>query len=156
MVGFFETEATYSFVSQFIPSCVSLSCVIVSSPLPENVIRLVIGQLILAIDSVHRQGILLRHLSPDSILIEASGRIWLTGFTWAKFTRYSTTGHFKPEYRAPEVIQGLQYGKQSDWFALGIIVFQLVTGLTPLSIYCTKKCLKEDSLSTETLLRGNN
>ena len=153
LLGFFETQACYGFVSVYTPSCCSLSFMAKSAPLPKEVIGLISAQIVLIMELCHKNGILLRNLSSDSFLIERSGRISLGDFEYAKFTKYSKKRCPAVEFASPEAIQNIEYGREADWFALGIIIFHLYTGKTPLSIYCERRELDIKNVTTESLLR---
>jgi serine/threonine protein kinase len=103
--GFFETEAAYCFVTQNIRDAVSLSVVIKSAPLPEEVVKYLSGQFVVALNYLHLKGILHRSLSPDSILIEKCGRLRLCDFESAKVAEYSCSPFGECTYMAPEIIQ---------------------------------------------------
>lgn len=152
--GFFETEAAYCFVTQYISDAVSLSVVIKSAPLPEDVVKFLSGQLVIAVNHLHQKGILHRELSPDCILIEKCGRLRLCDFESSKVTQFSFRPFGDCTYMAPEIIQGKDYGKEADWWSFGIIMFEMILGNTPLDIYCDKRQISEDSdINTEILLR---
>ena len=103
--GFFETEAAYCFVSEHIRDAVSLNVVIKSAPLPEEVVKYLMAELAIALNVLHSNSILHRSLSPDSILIEKSGRLRLCDFETAKVSEVSCHPFGECSYLAPEVIQ---------------------------------------------------
>ncbi len=99
---------------------------------------------------MHSKSIIYRDLKPENLLIDREGHVKIADFGFAKklvndrtFTLCGT-----PEYLAPEIIMGSKegYGKSSDWWALGILVYELLTGhppfydMKPLGIY--QKILK--------------
>jgi len=103
--GFFETEAAYCFVTQLINDAVSMSVVIKSAPLPEEVVKFLSGQLVIAVNYLHRNGILHRSLSPDCLLVEKCGRLRLCDFESAKIAEFSCRPFGDCIYMAPEIIQ---------------------------------------------------
>lgn len=71
-------------------------------------------------------------MKPENILIDASGYIKLTDFGLSKrITKPTTTLCGTPQYLAPEIISVKAYGKPVDWWALGIIIYELVSGMIP-------------------------
>ncbi|EAY03007.1 AGC family protein kinase [Trichomonas vaginalis G3] len=99
-----------------------------------NDIKLFIAELALAIDYIHQRKIVYRDLKPENILIDEEGHLKLTDFGLVKNIAYSNgTKSFcgTPEYIAPEVIRGEKYGTKIDWWALGILAFNLLYGKTP-------------------------
>lgn len=115
------------------------------------------GQLALALNHAHEKGILLRNLSSDSVLVERTGRIRLANFEQAKETDYSKRRCSETglPFLAPEVIQRQGYGKEADWYAFGVILFELLSGTNPLDVYCANKDIDADGHHpTDVLLRG--
>jgi protein kinase C-like 3 len=152
--GFFETPACYCFVIRHIPDSCTLSYLIENAPLPIEAIRLISAQIAIAIHQCHSNGILIRDLSSESFLIHNTGKINLCNLESAKVTKLSCNRYGQLDYRSPEVIQRLKYDKSSDWFSLGIIIYEMLIGKTPLRIFCEKKNAVEDDLPTDFLLRG--
>lgn len=98
------------------------------------------AEIILALEFLHSKNIIYRDLKPENLLIDAEGHIKLTDFGLAK--ELQTTESSAPrtktfcgtnEYLAPEVILGLSYGESVDWWALGVVVFEMLTGWPPWS-----------------------
>ncbi|RWS03630.1 putative AGC/PKA protein kinase-like protein, partial [Dinothrombium tinctorium] len=151
--AFFETEACYCFISNYVDAC-SLSVVIKSAPLQEEVVKVLSGQLAIALEYCHQKGIIIRNLNPDGILVEKSGRIRLADFEFAKEAEYCRSRVAQYDYMSPEMIMRQEYGKEADWYAFGVILFELCIGFTPFDIYCRKKGLNPNNVGTDVLLRG--
>ncbi|XP_030057936.1 cAMP-dependent protein kinase catalytic subunit PRKX isoform X1 [Microcaecilia unicolor] len=85
-----------------------------------------------AIENLHSKGIVYRDLKPENILLDKEGHIKLTDFGFAKKLSDRTwTLCGTPEYLAPEVIQSKGYGRAVDWWALGILIFEMLSGFPP-------------------------
>lgn len=85
-----------------------------------------------ALEHVHERNIVFRDLKPQNMLLSATGRMKLTDFGLAKVTvgkTYTTCG--TAEYLAPEMCAGTGHTHAADWWAAGIVVFELMTGSTP-------------------------
>lgn len=89
------------------------------------------AQIALAIDYLHQSNILYRDLKPENILIDRNGYIKLADFGLAKFANQSHTFCGTPEYIAPEMLTGHGYGKTADWWALGVLTYEMLTGIPP-------------------------
>lgn len=157
LLGFFETEASYAFVTPNLQGACALSTVLRSAPLPDEAIRVMSAQLALAVNFAHENGFLLRNFSPDSVIVEQSGRMRLANFECAKEAEFSRRQLSERPFRAPEVIRKKCYGKEADWWAFGVMLFTMFSGTTPLHVYCLDKDIPvESDLSTEVLLRGKD
>ena len=101
----------------------------------------------LAINHLHDHSILYRDLKPENILLDKYGYCKLTDFGLSKILTPATdlsrnTFCGTPEYLAPEVIVHRQnssgYEREIDWWALGIVCFELLTGWVSFNQYKNK------------------
>ncbi|WJW66433.1 protein kinase [Candidatus Chlorohelix allophototropha] len=90
-----------------------------------------------ALDEAHNQGLVHRDIKPQNILLDKAGRPMLADFglasalgSTASSVMVSTTSSGTPLYMAPEQWAG-QVGKSTDIYALGVVVYQLITGYPP-------------------------
>lgn len=86
-----------------------------------------------AISYLHTMLICFRDLKPENILLHRSGHAKVTDFGFAKFLRGQRTFTFcgTPAYMAPEILQKIGHGCEVDWWAIGILLFEMLSGLTP-------------------------
>ncbi|KAM5181404.1 cAMP-dependent protein kinase catalytic subunit PRKX [Mantella aurantiaca] len=90
------------------------------------------SEIICAIEYLHSKEIVYRDLKPENILLDREGHIKLTDFGFAKKLSDRTwTLCGTPEYLAPEVIQSKGHGRAVDWWALGILIFEMLSGFPP-------------------------
>jgi serine/threonine-protein kinase len=87
-----------------------------------------------ALDIAHRAGIIHGDVKPGNILVTQENKVKLGDFGIARFaTQVSGSGRLMgtPAYLAPEQIEGEPLNPRSDQFALGIVLYQMVTGTRP-------------------------
>ena len=103
----------------------------------EETVRFFMTQIILALGKLHDSKVMHRDLKLENIMLCENGYIKLIDYGLAKFTEQdelSTTKAGTPEYFAPEMIatSGRRgYNMMVDWWGIGIIMFELLTGKTP-------------------------
>jgi len=102
----------------------------------ETRVKFYTAEISLGLEYLHARGVLYRDLKPENILLTYDGHICMTDFGISKeglLAEDSRTATFcgTPEYLAPEVLEGREYGKAIDWWSLGTLMFEMLTGLPP-------------------------
>jgi len=97
-----------------------------------------IMELVLALESLHKNNMVYRDLKPENILLDAKGHVKLTDFGLSKILENEEDKAFTicgtPQYLAPEVIKKKGYDKAVDWWSLGCVMFEMLTGKIPFPI----------------------
>jgi serine/threonine protein kinase len=94
------------------------------------------AQIILALEYVHKKGVIYRDLKPENVLLDEHGNVRLTDFGLSKegVSDHSTGANSfcgTPEYIAPEVLNRQGHGRAVDWWSLGALLYEMITGLPP-------------------------
>ncbi|HEY5255739.1 MAG TPA: serine/threonine-protein kinase, partial [Acidobacteriaceae bacterium] len=102
---------------------------------PEEAVKIIV-QVCRALDAAHTEGVVHRDLKPQNIMVDANGRVTVMDFGIARSAEMSgmtQTGALigPPEYMSPEQARGQIAGVPSDLFTVGIIFYELLTGITP-------------------------
>ena len=108
----------------------------------EAEVRIYIGEIILALENLHKLGIIYRDIKLENILLDSEGHIVLTDFGLSKdFSPHETdlrTFSFcgTIEYMAPEVVRGGSTGHNFsvDWWSIGVLTYELLTGASPFTV----------------------
>jgi serine/threonine protein kinase len=105
-----------------------------NGPMPFTQILEVMRPLCQALHFAHKEGFVHSDVKPGNILMDKSGRVMLTDFGIARMTEAATVtmlGAGTPAYMAPEQARGEGPTPQTDIYALGVILFEMLTGERP-------------------------
>jgi serine/threonine protein kinase len=94
------------------------------------------AEIMLALEHLHKQGVAYRDLKPENLLLDNEGHIRLCDFGLAKSgLEAPDEGAFSmcgtPEYLAPEMLKRNGHGTAVDYWGLGMVLYEMLTGLPP-------------------------
>ena len=125
------------FLFDFIPGGTLRTLLDRFSTLTLEQAKFYIANLLLILDYLHKNKFLYRDLTPENILIKENGYVTLLDFSYAKRFEennnnlYTNTLIGKPNYIPPEMILNKPYNQSCDFWALGIILYELLCGFDP-------------------------
>ncbi|KIK69040.1 hypothetical protein GYMLUDRAFT_633267 [Collybiopsis luxurians FD-317 M1] len=130
--GTFQDATNLYMVMDFVPGGELFALLRRSNRFPEPVAKFYAAEVAVALSHLHSLNVVYRDLKPENILLNSDGHIRVADFGFAK-TCSSVTWTLcgTPDYLAPEIIAGQRYNKSVDWYALGVLIFEMITGLPP-------------------------
>ncbi|KHJ48251.1 kinase domain protein [Trichuris suis] len=111
----------------------------------EDTARFYLSEITCALQHLHQQGIIYRDLKPENILLDVTGHVKLTDFGLCKeaIKGDAMTHTFcgTIEYMAPEILMRTGHGKAVDWWSLGALMYDMLTGGPPFTAENRKKTI---------------
>ncbi|QDZ20511.1 cGMP-dependent protein kinase [Chloropicon primus] len=99
----------------------------------ESAVKFFAASVILGFRAMHSQGIVYRDLKPENLLLDAEGYLKICDFGFAKHVGSGKTFTFcgTPDYQAPEIIKRVGHSYAADYWALGVLIYELMIGDAP-------------------------
>ncbi|CAH1791260.1 unnamed protein product [Owenia fusiformis] len=149
----FQTEAKLHLILDYVNGGELFTHLYQREHFKEPEVRIYIGEIALALETLHKLGIIYRDIKLENILLDSQGHIILTDFGLSKeFLPHETTQRAYSfcgtiEYMAPEVVQAGTKGHDFavDWWSLGVLTYELLTGASPFTVDGEKNSQSEIS-----------
>lgn len=100
----------------------------------EEQVKFLSAQILVALGYLHANKIVHRDLKPENVLVDETGYIKLADFGLAKFLQQDQAAKSfcgTAEYLAPEILDMKGHGFAVDWWTLGVLIYEMVTGRPP-------------------------
>lgn len=135
MEQLYVSEFRLFFVMPFVEGGDLYSLFKVHRRFSEQLVKFYAAQITLALGYLHDKGIIHRDLKLENILVNKCGYLRIIDFGLSKYVdtpeSLSRTYCGTTEYLAPEMVQKTGHSFGVDWWALGILIYEMVIGITP-------------------------
>lgn len=132
LMDYFQDKKNLFFVLEYINGGEMFTHIHRNRRFSLEVARFFTAEIVLAFEYLHNIDVLYRDLKPENVLIDYQGHLRITDFGFAKRVSDRTwTLCGTPEYLAPEIILSRGYAHAVDWWALGVLIYEMRTGYAP-------------------------
>jgi len=138
----FQTDAKLHLILDYVSGGELFTHLYQREKFAEDQVRIYIAEIIMALEHLHKLGIIYRDIKLENILLDSQGHIVLTDFGLSKeflpheknARAYSFCGTI--EYMAPEIVKGGSQGHDMavDWWGVGVLTYELLTGASPFTV----------------------
>ncbi|KAH6797947.1 protein phosphatase 2C and cyclic nucleotide-binding/kinase domain-containing protein [Perilla frutescens var. hirtella] len=148
------TSADELYAGILLDTCIACSMTsIIHSPLDEICAQFCAASVVLALEGLHKIGILYRGVSPDDLAFDHTGYIQLVDFRFGKklscdCSERTFTICGMADSLAPEIIQGKGHGFPADWWAVGALIYFMLKGEMPFGSW------RESELTFARIVKG--
>ncbi|CAL8093881.1 unnamed protein product [Orchesella dallaii] len=133
----FQTESHLFFVMEYLNGGDLMFHIQQSGRFTEERARFYGAEIVSGLKFLHKRGVIYRDLKLDNILLDYEGHLRIADFGMCKLQIYldRTADTFcgTPDYMAPEIIKGLRYNQCVDWWAFGVLMYEMLIGQSPFS-----------------------
>lgn len=130
-----DEERNLWIVMDLVRGCTLRDLIRTGVPIPTEIVRRIVRELLAALEHVHGHSVLHRDISPDNVLLSVDGDVKLSDLGLAKLLqngRGKSHGfRGKTAYASPEQLRSQSLDCRSDLYALGAMLYELLTGAPP-------------------------
>jgi serine/threonine protein kinase len=132
-----EAEGTYYIAMEYLDGRSLKELIVGRGPAPVNIAIEYARQILAAIRFAHRHGIVHRDIKPHNVLVDGEGRLKVTDFGIARAgaSQMTEAGSIigTAQYLSPEQAKGAPVDQTSDLYSVGVVLYELLTGVVPFS-----------------------
>ncbi|KAG1970397.1 hormonally up-regulated neu tumor-associated kinase homolog A-like [Pimephales promelas] len=140
LLDILETENSYYLVMELCPGGNLMNHIYEKKRLDEREAQKYVRQLVMAVEHLHRAGVVHRDLKIENLLLDEQDNIKLIDFglsNCAGILGYSdpfSTQCGSPAYAAPEILSRKKYGHKVDVWSIGVNMYTMLTGTLPFTV----------------------
>jgi serine/threonine-protein kinase len=132
-----EAEGTYYIAMEYLDGRSLKELIVARGPAPIHIAVDYARQILAAIRFAHRHGIVHRDIKPHNVLVDGEGRLKVTDFGIARagVSQMTEAGSIigTAQYLSPEQAKGAPVDQTSDLYSVGVVLYELLTGVVPFS-----------------------
>src|ERR687884_1702842 len=132
-----EAEGTYYIAMEYLEGRSLKELILSRGPAPARVAIDYTRQILGALRFAHRNGIVHRDIKPHNVLVDSEGRLKVTDFGIARAgaSQMTEAGSIvgTAQYLSPEQAKGAPVDQTSDLYSVGVLLYELLTGVVPFS-----------------------
>jgi serine/threonine-protein kinase len=132
-----EAEGTYYIAMEYLDGRTLKELIVARGPAPIHLAIDYARQILAAIRFAHRHGIVHRDIKPHNVLVDGEGRLKVTDFGIARagVSQMTEEGSIigTAQYLSPEQAKGAPVDQTSDLYSVGVVLYELLTGVVPFS-----------------------
>ncbi|XP_023215774.1 serine/threonine-protein kinase Sgk1-like [Centruroides sculpturatus] len=138
LICFFKTNTSFCFVSDFVDGQDITHSLENDGPFEEARVKMIGAQVASAIMYIHDRGIIHRDIGSNNVMIDKSKGAQLIDFGLCTYEQNPNKSCGTLFYLCPEILEGKPYDAYCDWWAFGILLYQMLIGKTPMEMYLEK------------------
>ena len=130
----FQNDVRIYFLMEFIQGGELFTHIINKKRFDEESTKYIIAQIVLGLGYLHSKEIIYRDLKPENIMIEEDGYVKMIDFGLARILHMNDvalTFWGTAEYWSPEMVNEIGHDKSTDWWAVGVILYEMLIGIPP-------------------------
>ncbi|CAM6092705.1 unnamed protein product [Calypogeia fissa] len=149
LIGYCQDEKFVYLIMEYVCGGEFFTYLRTTGRFDETTARFYAAQVLISFEYLHSMDIIYRDLKPENLLLDEKGNLKIADFGFAKkIDRRTYTLCGTPDYLAPEIILNKGHGKPVDWWAFGVLIYEMLAGYPPFYdddvSTCHEKILKGD------------
>ena len=132
LVDYFEDDERIYLINKYYPGGDLYKKLKATGKFPEALTKKYTRQIVMGMIYLHSKNIIHRDLKSDNIFLDEDDNAVIGDFSWAVMTntlRKTCCGTL--DYLSPEIVNGEEYGSETDIWSLGVLVYELLTDKMP-------------------------